>query len=377
VAGTIRIGSLFGFEIKVHWSWFFIFFLVTWTFSTGVLEESFPEWTGSRRWVVAAGISVVFFLSILLHEMSHSVVARRYGIPVSSITLFVFGGVSNLGREPDNARQEFWIAIVGPGTSFALGLLFLAGFVVLQPIEEGAADVAGSLALINVAIGVFNLVPGFPLDGGRVFRSLFWARRRNLLDATRIASQVGVAVAYIIMAMGVGSFFFWNVVTGVWFFLIGNFLRIASAESYQQLFMEVALRGVPASAVARQDYVTIAPDLMLSQLVEEHILAGHGRCFPVVVAGELLGLVTLNDLRQVPRSDWSTTSVYRAMTPFEKLRTVSLRDDMRQVLAQMAEGDINQVPLVDGRTLLGLIHRSDVFRYVRVRQEIGSDSAAR
>jgi len=372
LVGTFRIGRLFGIEISVHWSWLFIFFLVTWTFATGILEEFYPDWTGSRRWVVASAISLIFFLSILLHEMSHSLLARRYGIPVSSITLFVFGGVSNLAKEPDNARQEFWIAIVGPLTSLAMALLFTAGYFVLSPLEEGAGGVSANLAVINFAIGIFNLVPGFPLDGGRVLRSVFWAQKRNLLAATRIASNVGQAVAYGIMAIGVASFFFVDVITGIWFFLIGNFLRSASIASYEQLFLDTVLKGIPASAVARQDYVTVPPELTLAQLVEEHVLAGHGRCFPVVAGSELLGLVTLQDLRQVPREEWPTTSVYRSMTPLSKLRTASMRDDLPYVLAQMAAGDVNQVPLMDGRELIGLIHRSDVIRYIQVRQEIGT-----
>ena len=215
MAGTFRIGRLFGFEINVHWSWLFIFVLVTWTFATGILESAYPEWSAVQRWALATIIATIFFLSILLHEMSHSLLARRYGIPVSSITLFVFGGVSNLTKEPDNAREEFWIAIVGPLTSIAIGILFVVLFFALDPIDNGASDIAGNLALINMAIGVFNLVPGFPLDGGRVLRSVFWSRKRNILGATRIASNVGIAVAYIIMGIGIFTFFF-APVTGVW-----------------------------------------------------------------------------------------------------------------------------------------------------------------
>jgi len=370
LSGTFSIGRLLGFQINVHWSWFFIFFLVTWTFATGVLDEFYEDWTAGRRWVVAGAIALIFFFSILLHEASHSVVARRYGIPVSGITLFVFGGVSSLGREPSNSRQEFLIAIVGPFTSFALGLLFGLGYVILSPLEEGAAAVSANLAVINLAIAVFNLVPGFPLDGGRVLRSAFWARKRSILQATRMASNVGTFVAYSLMGIGIASFFFVSVVSGIWLFLIGNFLRAASAESYEQVFLDVVLRGVPASALAKQDYVTVAPDTVLSDLVEEHVLSGHGRCFPVVAGQELLGLVTLTDVRKVPRDEWPNTTVYRVMTPFSRLRTVSLRDNLPQVLAQMASGDVNQVPLLDGKQLLGLIHRADVIRYIQMRQEM-------
>jgi Zn-dependent protease/CBS domain-containing protein len=373
LAGTFRIGRIFGFEVNAHWSWLFIFVLVTWTFATGILDEVYPDWSSVQRWALGAAIAMVFFVSILLHEASHSLLARRYGIPVSSITLFVFGGVSNLTKEPDNARQEFWIAIVGPLTSIGLGVLFLVLFFALDPIESGASEVAAQLGMINLAIGVFNLVPGFPLDGGRVLRSIFWSRQRNILSATRIASRVGVVVAYIIMGIGVVSFFFYPV-TGIWFLLIGNFLRVASTESYQQVFLDRALKGVPASSVARKDYIGVAPDMTLAQLVEEHVLSGQGRCFPVIVGTQILGLITLSDLKAHPREEWPTTSVYRAMTPFEKLRTVSVSDDLREVLAQLGAGDVNQVPLVEGKELLGIIHRGDVFRYIQAREAIDSTS---
>jgi CBS domain-containing protein len=299
-------------------------------------------------------------------------VARRYGISVSSITLFVFGGVSNLEKEPENARQEFLIAIVGPLTSLAIGLMFGIGYFALKPVSENIGAVSANLAFINLAIGVFNLIPGFPLDGGRILRSAFWARQRNILNATRMASNLGQVVAYLIMGAGVIGFLVGDIVMGIWFFLIGNFLRSASAASYEQLFMDTVLKGIPASSVARTDFTPVSPEMTLSELVDGHVLSGSGRCFPVMAGDELLGLVTLTDLRKVPRDQWATTTVYRAMTPFDKLRTVSFRDDLPTVLAQMATGDINQVPLVEGKLMRGLIHRGDVIRYIQVRQEIGT-----
>ena len=371
MVGTFKLGRILGFQINVHWSWLFIFVLVTLSFAEG-FKDPYPGWADSRRWVVGAAVAMIFFLSILLHEMSHSVLARRYGIPVSGITLFVFGGVSSLEREPDNARQEFWIALVGPLMSVFLALMFLIAYVALRPLDEGASDVSLTLAIINLAIGIFNLVPGFPLDGGRVLRSVYWARNRNILDATRIASNAGRLVGFLIMAIGLVSLAFGFWIQGLWFLLIGNFLRNASTTSYEQLFMDTVLKGVPVSAVARQDYVAVAPDLTIAGLVDEHVLNGQGRCFPVMAGEELLGLVTMTDLRNFPRDQWPETTVYRAMTPLSKLRTVGPGDDLPRVLAQMATGDINQVPLVEGRFLRGMIHRSDVLHYIQVRQEIGT-----
>ncbi len=371
MVGTFKLGRILGFQINVHWSWLFIFVLVTLSFAEG-FKDPYPGWADSRRWVVGAAVAMIFFLSILLHEMSHSVLARRYGIPVSGITLFVFGGVSSLEREPDNARQEFWIALVGPLMSMFLALVFAGAYFALRPLDEGASDVSLTLAIINLAIGIFNLVPGFPLDGGRVLRSVYWARNRNILDATRIASNAGRMVGFLIMAISLVSLAFGFWIQGLWFLLIGNFLRNASTTSYEQLFMDTVLKGVPASAVARQDYVAVAPDLTIAGLVDEHVLNSQGRCFPVMAGDELLGLVTMTDLRNFPRDQWPETTVYRAMPPLSKLRTVGPGDDLPRVLAQMATGDINQVPLVEGRFLRGMIHRSDVLHYIQVRQEIGT-----
>ena len=368
--GNLPIGRLFGLNVSVHWTWSFFLFLLAWTFATGILEDFYSDWTEGRRWIVAVAITLVFFLSVFLHEMSHVVVARRYGIRVTAITLFVFGGVSSLSQEPRDSRQEFWIAVVGPFSSFALSLLFTAGFFGLRFVDDGAAAIFGTLAVLNLLIGLFNLIPGFPLDGGRVMRSAFWAKRHSLVSATLAASNIGLFVAYGMMAAGIVLFFTASIVSGIWLLLIGIFLRVASTESYQQVFLDVVLRDVPASSVARQDYVSVPPDMMLTELVEENVLAGYGRCFPVVVGDELIGLVTLGDVRAVPRQKWTTTSVFRVMTPFADLRCVTLLADLPAVLSLMAAAGVNQVPLLDGRTLLGLIHRADVIRYIQTRQEM-------
>jgi Zn-dependent protease/CBS domain-containing protein len=374
--GTFKVGRVLGFEINLHWSWSLIFILVTWTVAEGLLKDAYPDWDGLQRWLIGAVVSIIFFLSILFHEVSHSVVARGYGLPVGGITLFVFGGVSSLTKEPANAKQEFWVAIVGPLTSLVIAAAFGIAYFVLHSLDSSAAVVAKYLALVNLAIGVFNLVPGFPLDGGRVLRAIFWWRNRSLLDATKIASRAGQGASYAIMGAGVVLIFMDLVLLGIWFLLIGNFLRGSSAASYEQLFIETVLRGVPASRLARRDFVAVSPDMKVSELIEQHVLSGAGRCYPVMAGEELLGLVTLTDARKIPREQWPETSVYRTMTPLAQLKTVGPRDGLEDVLKLMAANDINQVPLLDGRILSGLIHRSDVIRYIQVREEIGPDAAA-
>ena len=258
---SFKIGKIAGIEIGVHWSWLFIFGLITWSFATGILEEFFPQWPEARRWAVGVIVAVIFFASILLHELSHSLVAKARGIPVKGITLFIFGGVSNLGREAQSAGEEFQIAIVGPLTSLAIGAVFAILWVTLRIPWPDVAAIAGYLAFINGVIAAFNMLPGFPLDGGRVFRSFVWWRNRDLLRATRTASRVGAFVAYALMAGGALQFVLFNPIGGVWMFLIGLFLRNASSTSYEQMVLQTALEGVSAAELARADFVPVSPEM--------------------------------------------------------------------------------------------------------------------
>jgi Zn-dependent protease len=370
MGSSFKIGRIAGIEIGVHWSWVFILLLITWSFAGGILEEFFPQWSEARRWAVGAIVACIFFASILLHELSHSLVARSKGIPVTGITLFVFGGVSNLGREAQSAGEEFQVAIVGPLTSLAIGAFFTLLWIVLRGPAPDVAAIAGYLAFINGVIAAFNMLPGFPLDGGRVFRSIVWARNRNLLRATRIASTVGGFVAFALMAAGAVQFFLGSPIGGVWMFLIGLFLRNASSASYEQLVVQTALRGVSAAAVARKDCMPVAPNATIAHLVADLMLAGRGRCYPVMAGEEMLGLVTLTDAQRIDREQWTTTAVFHAMTPFDKLRTVSPEEDALRVLQMMGEADVNQVPVVQGRLFIGMVSRADILRLIQVRREV-------
>ena len=367
---SFTIGRIAGIEIGVHWSWLFIFVLITWSFAQGLLEHYFPEWSEGRRWAIGAIVALIFFASLLLHELSHSLLARARGIPVRGITLYLFGGVSNLGREAQSAREEFMISIVGPLTSLALGAVFAILWAVLRSSAPGGAAIAGYLAFINGALAAFNLLPAFPLDGGRVFRSIIWARNRDILRATRTAARVAEYVAYGLMVAGAAQILFHNLVGGVWTILIGVFLHGASAASYQQLVEQKTLQGVTAGEVASTAYDPVPPDMTVAQLVEEHVLTRHGRYYPVMAGGELLGLITLADIRRHERAEWPKTTLFRVMTPFERLRTVSPGENAINALHVMAEADIHQVPVVEGRRLLGIISRGDILRLIQVRREM-------
>jgi CBS domain-containing protein len=215
------------------------------------------------------------------------------------------------------------------------------------------------------------MLPGFPLDGGRVFRAIVWARERDLLAATRTASRAGEWAAYLLMGAGAVQVVVGYPIGGIWMFLIGLFLRNASVASYEQLLMETALRGLTAADIVRSEVEPVAPDTTVAHLVEERMLAGRGRCYPVMAGEELLGLITLTDVRHLARDQWPETTVYKAMTPFERLHTVSPREPALAVLQMMGQADVNQVPIVDGRRLIGIVSRADILHMLQVRREVG------
>jgi Zn-dependent protease len=370
MTSSIKLGRIFGVEIGVHWSWIFIFLIVTWSFATSIFDELYPQWSDLQRWLGGALVALVFFLSVLAHELSHSVVSNRNGLPVKSITLFVFGGVSNLTREPDNAALEFRIAIVGPLTSLAVGALFAALWAGIRPVNDGLAGICANLAVINASLAVFNMLPGFPLDGGRVLRSFVWARNKNRLRATRTASHAGEWIAYGIMGIGVLYTFIGGYISGIWFLLIGFFLKSASAASYEQLLIETTLSGIAVREVMRSELNAVAPDVSVEELVHDYVLKHNARCFAVLAAGEFVGLITLTDVRKLPRDEWPTTSVYRAMTPATQLHTVNPNENLTTVLHLMATHDVNQLPVLAGRELVGMLDRADLMRFIQVRRDL-------
>ena len=374
--GSYRLLRLFGIDILVHWSWLAIFSLLTWWLAQGFFKDEYEGWTAGQRWGAAVAAALTFFISILLHELAHSLVAKREGLQVKNITLFIFGGVSSLGSEPRTPGQEFRVAIVGPLVSFLLAFVF--GVATAVAFLSGAensppAAVALYLTFINFAVGVFNMLPGYPLDGGRVLRAGLWARGRNLLTATRRASMAGTFISFGLIAFGVVSILLGNFIGGAWFIVIGWFLRNVSEASYQQLLSRSTLEGTKVADLVNRSFEAAPPDVSLSALVNEHMLAGGQRCVPIVVAAELLGLVTMRDLKRVPREEWESTSAFRAMTPREKLHGVDAREDIEAALEIMARENVNQLPVMEFGGFVGFVTRADVLRLMQVRSELGGD----
>ena len=335
----------------------------------GLYGEMFPEWSSLTTYSIAGLAAFLFFVSVVAHEYSHSVVALRYGIPVKSITVFIFGGVSNLEREASSASQEFWIAFVGPAMSFMLAALCGAAWFLTASESTHAGAILGYLSVVNFITGVFNLVPGYPLDGGRVLRAIIWGLKRNLLVATRIASRTGTIVAYLLMGLGILTFFSTgSLISGIWFIFIGFFLKNASETSYEQLLLQQTLQGVTAKSLMTTTYESVGPDMSLQELVDKHLF--RTRFVAVMVETNLLGLLTVSDIKEVPQSEWGTRSVYRTMTPREKLSVVNPDTPITETLQIMATTDIHQVPVIASYDLLGFVTRADILRYIEFRANL-------
>jgi Zn-dependent protease/CBS domain-containing protein len=366
------IGRIAGIRIRVDWTWSIIFILITVSLAIGYYPAVFPGLSTAVYWLLGAVSSLLLFGSVLAHELAHSLVARNEGLPVQSITLFVFGGVSEIEEEPRTAGDEFRMAVVGPGTSLVLGGIFLGIFSLLQPGGGAVAAVAQYLGIINLALGVFNLLPGFPLDGGRVLRAILWAATDNLRRATRIASLVGQGFAFLLIFAGIALLFSGAFLAGIWLAFIGWFLNNAAAASYRELVVRQTLEGVPVRRLMATDVDSISQDLTIEQVIDQHILSGRQHAYPVMADGELSGLICLHDIRQVPQEARAQTTVAEAMTPYERLRTVGPDDDLARAINELGRGGFEQLPVIDSpRHLAGLLRRRDVIDYLHTQTDMG------
>ena len=387
-----HIARIFGINIYIEWSWILIFVLVTWNLAGGLFPALHPEWSLGLNIAVSLFASILFFGSVLAHELAHSLVAKSRGLPVRSITLFIFGGVSNISKEPPSPLTEFLMAIVGPLTSFILGVIFLllAGF----SLNTAMAGINNPMAFlrnlgpvtttfvwlgpINILLAVFNMIPGFPLDGGRVLRSILWAITDNLRRATRWATMVGQLVAWLFILTGIAMIFGVNVpffgsgiIGGLWLAFIGWFLNNAADQSYRQVVIDDVLEGVPVSRIMRPEAHSVQPEITISQLVDDHLMATDERAFPVLDnQGTLVGLIALDDIRKVPRQRWDEVKVAQVMTPVSELETVTPNEDASDALTKLNARDVRQMPVVDSGRMVGMLRRRDIIRWLQLHSNL-------
>jgi Zn-dependent protease/CBS domain-containing protein len=366
----ISLGRILGIPIELDYSWFLVFALVAWTLAAGYFPAEFKNWPVAEYWIVGIVTAILFFVSVLLHELGHSVVARRNKIPVSSIKLFIFGGVSQIGTEPPSAGVEFVMAVVGPLVSFGLAGIFALlarGLASFTP----AVALTRYLAYINLVLGAFNLIPGFPLDGGRVLRSIVWGGTRDLQRATFVAGTVGRFIGFLFILVGVWQVIIGNFVNGLWIGFIGWFLESAAASQMERQRVYGLLAGHKVSEAMSRDYTTIRPGLTLQQLVDDHILSTGQRSFVVQDNGHVDGLLTLHDVKEVQKDNWSTTTAREIMVPVATLKRIGPETELWDAIEEMERDGVNQLPVMTEGQMVGMLRRDDIISYLRVIRELG------
>jgi len=377
LGNSIRLFRIAGIDVGVHVSWLVIFGLVTWSLAVGFFPDA-PGLAGrpvAEYWLLGAIAAILLFASVVVHELAHSLVAKSRGLGVRSITLFIFGGVSNLAGEAKKPSTEFVIAVVGPLTSFVIAAVV---FAIARATSLGASGeaVLGYLVFINVALGLFNLVPGFPLDGGRVLRAIAWNWTGSLRRGTEIAALVGQLVAWGLLLWGFYRILVENdLIGGVWIGAIGWFLQNAAATSLQQVLVEQRLRGARVADAVEPDTTVVAPEVSIATLIEDYFLRGNRRAVPVVTDGRLAGMVTLGDIKEVPRERWASTTVAEVMGGRDGVVSVSSRSTLQGALEALAQGDFEQVPVVDDGTLVGVVTRADIVRQIQLREALDVEGA--
>ena len=378
---TIKLGKISGIEIGLHYSWFVIAALIV--FSLGEhFHQVNPHWSMWEVWITALVTAALFFVTLLLHELGHSLVAQKRGLKVSAITLFALGGVSQTEDDASDAKTEFWVAIAGPITSLLIGFACLAsavGFGWQRSAEPRTAVTAILvwLGYINIGLALFNMIPGFPLDGGRVLRSIIWGISKNADRSTRIAARVGQVVALLFILDGIWQFFHGGGFGGLWIAFIGWFLMDAAKTSYKEVEAESALRDLHVSDIMSRECVVVNRGVSLQEFVDLYLLTTGQRCFAVEDHGRLIGLITLRDVSRIPRDRWAQVTVSEAMRPGKELRTVSPETPVLDALKIMVRNDINQLPVVENGSLQGTVSRSQIMQLLQIRDEVRSRTAYR
>ncbi|OLB37701.1 MAG: CBS domain-containing protein [Chloroflexi bacterium] len=371
MAGSIRLFKIAGIDIEINVSWIIVLVLLTWSLATGWFSALYPGWSTATYWLVSLISALLLFVSVLLHELAHSLVARRRGLSVHSITLFIFGGVSNIEQEPTSPGIEFQMAFVGPIVSLLIaGIAYLLSLP-LRGVNSPITAILTYLAVTNVLLGIFNLIPGFPLDGGRVLRSIIWKVTGSLQKATRAAAIIGQVIAFLFILWGIWQFFGGNVLNGFWIGFIGWFLLVSAQSANSQVMLQSVFRGVTVGEVMNRAPIMVPADISLQKLVDDYFLRYGIRSALVTQDDQLVGLITLSDIRHVPREQWGQVPVSRVMIPLNRLHVVSPQQSLNDVLPLMVSRDVNQLPVMQDGRVVGVLSRDAIMRYLEIKRSLG------
>jgi Zn-dependent protease/CBS domain-containing protein len=365
---SLKVGEISGITIKLNYSWFIIFVLMAWSLASGYLPYSYPDQSETFYWGVGVVGAAALFLSVLIHEVSHSLVAKRYKIRVESITLYFLGGVSETEEEAQSAEEELRMAAAGPLTSLGLGVVFYLlwlGSTFALPLAVVA--VLEYASYINFLLAAFNMIPAFPMDGGRVLRAIIWGRRKDILSSTRLATMISKAISYGFIALGLLDMFFYSGFDGLWLIIIGFFVSSSADASMNETRISQALAGVKVGDIMSKDVHTVEPGISIQEIVNRHFSTFKHHGFPVVSDGELVGIITLEDVRRIPLESWDERRVEDVMKPFSSLVTSKPGEEALDALIKMAKRNVGRLPVLDEGKLVGIITRSDITRAVQLR----------
>ena len=371
MAGSIRLFKIAGIDIEINVSWIIVLVLLTWSLATGWFSALYPGWSTATYWLVSLISALLLFVSVLLHELAHSLVARRRGLSVHSITLFIFGGVSNIEQEPTSPGIEFQMAFVGPIVSLLIACIAYLLSLPLRGVNSPITAILTYLAVTNVLLGIFNLIPGFPLDGGRVLRSIIWKVTGSLQKATRAAAIIGQVIAFLFILWGIWQFFGGNVLNGFWIGFIGWFLLVSAQSANSQVMLQSVFRGVTVGEVMNRAPIMVPADISLQKLVDDYFLRYGIRSALVTQDDQLVGLITLSDIRHVPREQWGQVPVSRVMIPLNRLHVVSPQQSLNDVLPLMVSRDVNQLPVMQDGRVVGVLSRDAIMRYLEIKRSLG------
>jgi Zn-dependent protease/CBS domain-containing protein len=367
----LRIG---GIQVTVDYSWFIIFFLVIYSMAENFLPQTHAQYTKPQYWAMGLVAATLLFVSVLAHELAHSLVAVHHGVQVTSIRLFIFGGVSQGTSEPTSGRQEFLIALAGPAVNMILGFLYGIVFLYLFFLGkfEVAKTIAGWLAASNVMLAVFNLIPGFPLDGGRLLRAVLWDRWNDMARATKVVSQIGNGFALLLVVLGFLQFFFTqSIISGLWLILIGLFMKQNSLGSYQAVVLRQALTGVQVRQIMTRNLVTVDWLTSVDDLVREYVYKHQFTAFPAFNRDEFVGLVSLAQVKEVPKEIWGFKQVRDIMTPAEDVPSLHPGDDATEALSRMISNDLGRMLVMEDGRLVGIVSRRDIMNLFKIKSDLG------
>jgi Zn-dependent protease len=389
----IKLFKIIGIRINLDYSWFVAFFLFAWSLGSSYYPQSVVGLSKSAYLIMGAISSLAIFICVLVHELAHSAVANRLGLNIKEITLFIFGGVAHLEEEPKKAMTEFWVAIAGPVASGLLALIFIGLKILLivtmtRPSEAAIGiavpgeissiypaiiSILGLLARLTLMLLIFNLIPGFPLDGGRILRALWWAKSGDIKAATKIASSIGKSFALFLIIMGVLNLVSGNAIQGIWFLIIGLFLQQAADASYKAVINKITLAGIAVSEMMSKDVITLTEEQILSDVIEKVFFTHHFVSFPVVKNNAAVGLLTLNDVRAITKEDWAKTTVGEAMKRLTANMMFYPKDDAQDALHRMLRDDVGRYPVVDGSGhLVGIVSRRDIMKTMELKKTLSS-----